>query len=230
MGCNNLGLRHALGHIDIQAVYSGGNAMTAHASLKARYATHLYVGFLVAVLIHALAFAFWPEYVPSVYKLKEIKIPEWIELPHEIEIPPPPKEIEPPELPMDLTPSDDVDNDETIPPTIFSPRDLPRIPQRPPEGPQQFFGFDTAPKVVRGAKPTYPELARKAEVEGTVVVLATIDQEGKVIQAWIAHSDAQIFEDTALEAAYQYRFTPGKQNGIPVKATVSLTFRFTLHE
>jgi len=93
-----------------------------------------------------------------------------------------------------------------------------------------FFAFDTYPVPIESAKPKYPELARKAEVEGMVTVTVTIDESGRVINAWIAHSDTPILNDSAIEAAYKFKFSPAKQRDVPVKATISIPFRFSLTE
>jgi len=201
--------------------------VTANAEFKAKYNKYLDIGFLFALLIHAVAFAFWPEYVPSVYKLREEKI-EIVEVPPEIEIPPPPEEIERPEVAVEIEASDEADEEETIAPTVLDAKNLPPAPPPPPPEPEMFFAFDTYPQVIQSAEPVYPELARKAEVEGMVVVMVTIDEKGRVIKAWIARSDAQILNQAALEAAYKFKFTPAYQRDVPVKATISIPFRFTL--
>lgn len=203
--------------------------MTAYAELKAKYTKYLEIGFLLAIVIHAVAFAFWPEYVPSVYKLREEKF-EVVDIPPEIEIPPPPEEIARPEVAVEVEASDEASEEETIAPTMFDAKNLPPAPPPPPPEPEMFFAFDTYPQVIQSAKPEYPELARKAEVEGTVVVMVTIDETGNVINAWIAQSDAPILNDAAIEAAYKFKFTPAKQRDVPVKATISIPFRFSLTE
>lgn len=203
--------------------------MSPDASLRADYERYLYIGLLVAILIHAAAFAFWPEYVPSVYKLPA-KIPGVFELVPVYIVPPPPPEIALPIAPADIIPSDDVGLDETIGPNFVNLRDLPII--RPPslEEPSVYVGFDTQPRLLMAAKPTYPDLARKAEIEGRVTILVTIDESGRVIQAAVGHSDAEIFNQAAIEAALKYVFSPAEQNGVPVRATIGVTFRFTLSE
>lgn len=203
--------------------------MTAHAELKAKYTKYLEVGFLLAVIFHAVAFAFWPEYVPSVYKLREEKF-EVIEVPPQIEIPPPPEEIARPEVAVEIEASEEASEEETIAPTLFDAENLPPAPPPPPPEPEMFLAFDTYPQVIQSAKPKYPELARKAEVEGTVVVMVTIDETGKVIKAWIGESSAEILNEAALEAAYKFRFTPAMQRDVPVKATISIPFRFSLSD
>ncbi len=203
--------------------------MSANTEFKAQYTKYLEVGLLLAILIHAVAFAFWPEYVPSVYKLREERI-EVVEIPPEIEIPPPPEEIARPEVAVEVEASDEASEEETIAPTFLDAENLPPAPPPPPPEPEMFFAFDTYPVVTKSATPKYPELARKAEVEGIVVVMVTIDEGGRVINAWIAESSAEVLNQSAIEAAYEFRFTPAKQRDVAVKATISIPFRFSLTE
>lgn len=203
--------------------------MSANTEFKAQYTKYLEIGLLLAILIHAVAFAFWPEYVPSVYKLREERI-EVVEIPPEIEIPPPPEEIARPEVAVEVEASDEASEEETIAPTFLDAENLPPAPPPPPPEPEMFFAFDTYPVVTKSATPKYPELARKAEVEGIVVVMVTIDESGRVINAWIAESSAEVLNQSAIEAAYEFRFTPAKQRDVAVKATISIPFRFSLTE
>jgi protein TonB len=203
--------------------------VSANTEFKAQYTKYLEIGLLLAILIHAVAFAFWPEYVPSVYKLREERI-EVVEIPPEIEIPPPPEEVARPEVAVEVEASDEASEEETIAPTFLDAENLPPAPPPPPPEPEMFFAFDTYPVVTKSATPKYPELARKAEVEGIVVVMVTIDESGRVINAWIAESSAEVLNQSAIEAAYEFRFTPAKQRDVAVKATISIPFRFSLTE
>ncbi|MFH1219363.1 MAG: TonB family protein [Candidatus Eisenbacteria bacterium] len=89
-----------------------------------------------------------------------------------------------------------------------------------------FNEVDTEPLLLESAEPSYPAAARKAHVRGTVYIMATINETGKVIEAWVSKSVDPALDDAALAAAYKYRFTPARLNGIAVKATVTLPFRF----
>jgi protein TonB len=203
--------------------------MTANATLKARHTEFLCIGLLAAVIIHALAFAFWPEYVPRIYQPRQA-IFKMIPVPEVPEIPPRPPEVKPPERPMEIAPSDDADEDDTIAPNLFdSLKDMPALPPPPPVT-QDFFAFDREPRLVTAVKPEYPDIARKAGVEGRVVVWVIIDEEGRVISAEIAASDAPILNPASLEAAYKHRFEPAYQREVPVKAKISLRFRFVLND
>ena len=205
--------------------------MTANATLKARHSEYLSIGLLCAIVIHAVAFAFWPEYVPRVYTLKKDFVQELVPPPDVFEIPLPPKDVEPPERPAVIMPSDDADLDETIAPTLFdSFTDMPLIPPPPPPMDDDFIAFDDPPELIHAVKPIYPDIARKAGVEGLVIVIVLLDEAGNVISAEIGHSDAAIFNEASVEAAYRHRFEPAYQRDIPVKSRISLRFRFVLNE
>jgi protein TonB len=204
--------------------------MTACASLRVEHGNCLRVAFVAAVALHAIAFAFWPEYVPQVYRgiaTLDSLIVEPVEV---LKIPPRPKDIDPPDIPDVLEASNDIDDDITISRTIFNPRQRILRVRAPTEKPIEFVAFETFPELVESTKPRYPDLARKAEVEGVVKVKITIDETGRVIAAWVEKSDAPILNDAAVEAAYRFMFRPALQRGIPVKATIGLTFEFRISE
>lgn len=97
------------------------------------------------------------------------------------------------------------------------------------EAPPVFYNFDTAPRAIRRVEPEYPVGARSREEEGTVVVNVNIDERGRILRAWVAAKNApEALVSAALDAAYQFQFTPGKQRDVPVKCTVAIPFRFHL--
>jgi protein TonB len=155
---------------------------------------------------------------------------EWWEIEPERVIPPAPKETEPPEVPVQIAASDDVDDDVTMPRTLVDYSDFLHRPVTPPAPPDSFIAFDTPPKRLVIAEPEYPEIARRAEVEGMVTVLVTIDEAGRVIDAEIASSDSAVFNQAAIEAAYKFVFKPAYQRDIPVKAKIAIRFRFSLRD
>jgi protein TonB len=182
------------------------------------------------VIIHALAFAFWPEYVPRIYQPRQAAF-KMVPVPPVFEIPPLPPEVKPPERPMEIAPSDDADEDDTIAPNLFDNlSDMPALPPPPPPVTDDFFAFDREPRLIEAVKPEYPDIARKAGVEGRVQVWVIIDEEGRVISAEIAASDAPILNQASLDAAYEHRFEPAYQRDVPVKAKICLRFRFVLND
>jgi len=97
------------------------------------------------------------------------------------------------------------------------------------EAPPVFYNFDTAPRAIRRVEPDYPAAARSRDEEGMVVVNVNIDERGRILRAWVAAKHAsETLVSAALDAAYQFQFTPGKQRGVPVKCTVAIPFKFHL--
>lgn len=94
--------------------------------------------------------------------------------------------------------------------------------------PPAFVPVEKQPAVVRRVDPVYPELPRRAGVEGTVHVNMWVTKEGRVKQAVVVRSSSPMLDDAALEAARQWVFTPAVMNGGPVAVWVTVPFRFRL--
>ncbi|MDX6693906.1 MAG: periplasmic protein TonB [Blastocatellia bacterium] len=82
-------------------------------------------------------------------------------------------------------------------------------------------------KAISLPKPVYPPVARAANASGAVIVQITIDETGKVISAR-AVSGHPLLQASAVQAAYQARFSPTQLSGQPVKVTGTLSYNFTL--
>ena len=92
-----------------------------------------------------------------------------------------------------------------------------------------FFALEAPPKPVKQVKPDYPDLARKAQIEGVVLVQVVIGTDGKVEQAKVVQARPEgFFEKAALAAARQWEFTPAKQRDKPVKVRYQIPLRFEL--
>ncbi|HKB79830.1 MAG TPA: energy transducer TonB, partial [Thermoanaerobaculia bacterium] len=76
--------------------------------------------------------------------------------------------------------------------------------------------------------PEYTELARKARVEGIVIIEAIIDQNGNVTDARILKGLPFGLEQSALDAVKRWKFVPGTLNGQPVPVFYDLTINFRL--
>lgn len=94
--------------------------------------------------------------------------------------------------------------------------------------PADFVPYEKEPQIVKKVEPKYPDLAMRAGLEGKVIVKIWVDKEGKVKQVVVLKSDAEIFNDPAVEAAKQFVFTPAYMNNGPVAVWVSFPFRFKL--
>ena len=98
------------------------------------------------------------------------------------------------------------------------------------EEPPDFVPVEKQPVPVKQVQPQYPEIARRASVEGTVWVKILVDKEGKAKKAVIMKSDAEIFNQPAIDAALQWVFTPALMNNGPVAVWAAVPFRFKLNK
>lgn len=76
----------------------------------------------------------------------------------------------------------------------------------------------------------YPEEAKKAGVEGKVVIQALIDENGDVIKTSILKSLGSGCDEAALKAIKKTKFTPGMNKGKKVKAEVKIPISFKLND
>lgn len=102
------------------------------------------------------------------------------------------------------------------------------VPDPPrPAGPVRVAQLPVAPVKTVDARPLYPEIARNARVEGTVVLEAVLDPTGRVTQLRVLKS-VPMLNQAALDAVRQWRYTPSVYGGHPVSVLMTITIRFTL--
>ncbi len=93
---------------------------------------------------------------------------------------------------------------------------------------KQALPYDQAPEAKTVVNPKYPESATKAGTQGTVWTKVSIDETGKVTKVTISKSDAEIFNQAAIDAAMQWAFKPAMKDGKPIATEVAIPFRFKL--
>ncbi len=96
--------------------------------------------------------------------------------------------------------------------------------------PPDFVPVEKEPQVVKQVIPKYPELAQRAAIEGRVIVKIWVDKDGKPHKAVVLKSDADIFNQVAIDAAMGYRFTPAIMNKGPIAVWVIIPFTFKLQQ
>jgi protein TonB len=96
--------------------------------------------------------------------------------------------------------------------------------------PPDFVPFEKPPAVLKRVEPVYPELARKAGIEGKVIVKVWIDKHGKVKDVVILKSTVEVLNQAAITAAKQWEFTPAMMKLGPVDVWSTLTFNFKLRD
>jgi len=73
----------------------------------------------------------------------------------------------------------------------------------------------------------YPDVARESGLEGRITVKVLVNEAGSVIKVGSLRGP-DIFYDEVREKVKNLEFTPGLQNGKPVKVWVSVPFQFRL--
>ncbi|MFH2055776.1 MAG: TonB family protein [bacterium] len=98
--------------------------------------------------------------------------------------------------------------------------------------PSVFVHAEKQPQPLDLPTPHYPEMARKAGMEGTVYLQVYIDSKGRVRKVMVAEaSGCEIgFEEAAVEAAWRGRWSPAEQNGKSVGLWVRYPVRFRLNK
>ena len=81
------------------------------------------------------------------------------------------------------------------------------------------------PTKVKDVRPAYPEEAASANVQGVVILEATIDTTGRVSHARVLRS-IPLLDQAAVDAVRQWEYTPTYLNGmaVPVIMTISINF------
>ena len=88
----------------------------------------------------------------------------------------------------------------------------------------------TGGQLLHRVVPAYPNQARKQRLEGTVVLAASIMENGslgeiKVIQGAVIQG-SPLLAQSAIEAAKDWRYQPFQLDGKPVKGETTITFAF----
>lgn len=82
--------------------------------------------------------------------------------------------------------------------------------------------------LVSNLLPQYPQIARVAGIEGTVVLQATISKTGTIENLRVVSGPAML-QQAALDAVSQWRYRPYLLNGEPVEVETTVNVQFTLH-
>lgn len=78
------------------------------------------------------------------------------------------------------------------------------------------------------SKLQYPELAKKAGLEGKVVLRVLVRRNGSVKKYIVENSDSDLFNKSAGDAVMKTQFLPALQNGKPVACWLSVPISFKL--
>jgi len=88
-------------------------------------------------------------------------------------------------------------------------------------------GDDFQKRIVSAPRPAYPEIARKAGIEGTVRLQVRLTQDGRIEVQKLLEGDT-VLADAAIAAVKQWRGKPVWMNGKPINVISTLSFEFHL--
>ncbi len=207
--------------------------------LKLHYQKNLELGFVLALIIVLGTFQSLRKVTLGKHEFvtPDIKI--------EVEEIPPSEQIKRPPMPARPTvpiptEDEDVPEDETIETTEI---DFDNIPDPPPEpveddpGSYTFIPYDEPPEMIGGMAAlkkhlVYPEIARKAGVEGVVHIGVLVDAQGNVAKLQVLKSSVSNvgFEEAAMKALRQVKWKPAFQRDRPIKVWISIPVKFRLQD
>jgi protein TonB len=208
-------------------------------NLKVQYNRVFAIALAISVLLNGSLFLVWREFKVEAYsKVREgpAVVIEDIPETRQTKAPPAPPRpavpvvVEGEEVPLDETIGiTDLDFD-NIPINLPLPPDLGGLPQGTDEVTDEvveFWHVEVEPKLVHSVQPVYPEVARKAGIEGMVILHLLVGKEGNVEEVKVLRGP-EVFRQAAVSAAEQFRFSPALQNDKPVRVWVSQAIRFEL--
>jgi protein TonB len=101
------------------------------------------------------------------------------------------------------------------------------------EEPVYFVAVEEMPEPIGGISEiqkniVYPEIAKRAGLEGKVLVRAFVNESGNVTKTEVIKGIGLGCDEAAINAIVQTKFKPGKQRGKPVKVQVTIPVTFKL--
>ncbi len=196
-----------------------------------------------AIALHFALFALFPDLDAADVSFDGDEI-EAIDIPPEVEIPPPPEAIQRPATPVIAEAQ--IDEDITIAPTTFEDNPVEMLPP-PPDmnqntgnttGPR-FIPYDVPPRLTNSRQVQqvlereYPPLLKESGIGGEVIVWLYISEEGEVIDRQVrvdppGTSGYDALDAAALEGADVMEFTPAQNRDKTTAVWVQIPITFTV--
>lgn len=211
---------------------------TANERFKQSFGALLWGSIVLATASHYLLIRYFPPLtaIDVSFGVRELAV---VDLPPEVEIPPPPRTIVRPAVPV--VAQSPLEEEVTIAPTTFEHNPVETLPPPPSEKLRDlseqptFTPYTVAPSLKNRAeaerivREKYPRLLRDAGIGGRVVVWAFIDERG-VVRSCQVHTSCgnTMLDQAALEAVRQFEFNPALNYDKYVQVWVAMPIRFTV--
>lgn len=105
----------------------------------------------------------------------------------------------------------------------------PPPPPPAPRVPVRIGGQILQPALVHRVEPTYPAIAVAAHVEGTVIIEAIVDEQGRVENVRVLRS-VKLLDNAAMEAVKEWRYRPLLLNDRPSPFVLTVVLTFALEQ
>ncbi len=203
------------------------------ADLKLKYNRVFWICAAISFSFHSLMAIIFPTFdIAAAARRKDQIIIQMEDIPETQQIkrpPPPPRPAEPIE-----TESEDVPDDVTIESTDLDFDDFVDMAPPPPPGGMEeeimeFWKVEQKPVPIKTVAAVYPNIARKAEIEGKVFVQFVVGTDGRVRNVRVLRGP-EIFRQAAIDAVKQFVFQPAVQNDKPVQVQMVQPINFTLRK
>lgn len=210
--------------------------------LRKYYTIFLEFGVIGSLLIFIIAtkINFTPsegEYTPKIEQQEVVKMEEVVKTEQTERPPPPPAPKVPVEVPNSSIIEEeilDIDADFSINETLEIPDPPKEMPKQNEEEEEDFFiAVEQMPELIGSlselkSNVVYPETARKAEIQGIVVVQFIVNEKGEIENPRVIRGIGGGCDEEAIRVTKMAKFKPGKQRGEPVRVQYSMPFRFIL--
>ncbi|MCA9539229.1 MAG: TonB family protein [Myxococcales bacterium] len=106
----------------------------------------------------------------------------------------------------------------------------PATPPEPPAPAEKREPVRKPPRRLREVKPAYPPAARRAGIEGTIVLVVSLDEKGVVTDVQLISGLGYGLDESAVEAVRRWQYAPATVDGKPVKSTRREKVEFILED
>ncbi len=206
-------------------------------NLRNHYTVLLQIGLVVTLTVFLVAFKVDLRSEDSNKDLTEeqevVKMKDIVQTKHKKEPPPPPR----PQVPQEV-PNDEIVEDRALNLNAeINMNQKLEVPDPPKddkgEEEEVFVVVEQQPQLIGGLrelqqKINYPEMARKAGIEGRVYLQFIVNKDGNVEDPKVVRGIGGGCDKEAIRVIKEAKFKPGRQRGKPVRVRFSMPIVFKL--